>query len=303
MPINYFWWCSHWASSFLGYISPESKKKSRVFFPIMPAKEERNVLWFGFFKWRKPGAKKKIQYIFGEKQPKLARNKFKTWISSFSPSCFVWRKLPPFGTPQKCRQRENFLKQTSLAAQVSQHFALKMKFLRGVLGIRIFKKSADSTMASPKSPRFWSDQTSKPLKSWVRLFVGLVSINDTTPRIQKNMAGWENHQFEKRRYIDSKAWDPAWGTSSTSSCDLTSMDLPSCSLWMVASPAPDVRGHVIPFSPIKSHGSVPISIPRVCDRCHLTVSLMVGDSWVGWSKSDFPAGDSFRKKSGRYHRR
>lgn len=80
---------------------------------------------------------KKIQYIIWRKnQPKLARNKFKTWISSFSPSCFVWRKEPPFGTPQlTAGAGENFLKETSLAAQVSQHFALKGNF-RGVLGIQ-----------------------------------------------------------------------------------------------------------------------------------------------------------------------
>ena len=174
--------CSHWASSFLGYISPESKKKSRVFFPIMPAKEERNVLWFGFFKWRKPGAKKKIQYIFREKQPKLARNKFKTWISSFSPSCFVWR-CATFRTPQNAASGKTSSNNIPCSPSVA---ALRPegKFSGG---------SWDSTMASPKSPRFWSDQTSKPLKA-ERLFVCFHQWY-THPKFT-NMAGWRITSFK-----------------------------------------------------------------------------------------------------------
>lgn len=168
----------------------QSKKKPHVFFPIMPAKEERNVLWFGFFKWRKPGGKKKIQYIFGEKQPKLARNKFRTWISSFSPSCFVWR-CATFWDATKSRQRENF-PATSLAAQVSQHFALKGNF-SGNSWDSDFKEVCRFNMASPKSPRFWSDQTSKPLKA-ERLFVCFHQWY-THPEFT-NMAGWRITSFK-----------------------------------------------------------------------------------------------------------
>ena len=59
MPINYFWWCSHWASSFLGYISPESKKKPHVFFPIMPAKEEKLFCDLGSSSSESPAPKKR----------------------------------------------------------------------------------------------------------------------------------------------------------------------------------------------------------------------------------------------------
>lgn len=162
MPINYFWWCSHWASSFLGYISPESKKKPHVFFPIMPAKQEKCfVIWV--LQVAKARRQKKIQYIFGEKQPKLARNKFRTWISSFSPSCFVWR-CATFGTPQKAagENLENIPCSPSVAAlRPDVHFS-------GVLGIQPW----------PTSPPVSCDQTSNAKKLKDCLFV---FINDTPP--------------------------------------------------------------------------------------------------------------------------
>lgn len=106
MPINYFWWCSHWASSFLGYISPESKKKPHVFFPIMPAKEERNVLWFGFFKWRKPGVKKRYSTYLEKNNQNLRETSSE---HGFLPlALVVLFEVPPFGTPHFFSAGENF---------------------------------------------------------------------------------------------------------------------------------------------------------------------------------------------------
>lgn len=149
MPINYFWWCSHWASSFLGYISPESKKKPHAFFPATNHASKRRekcfVIWV--LQVAKARHQKKIQYIFGEKQPKLERNKFRTWISAFSPSCFVWR-CATFGTPQKAAG-ENFLfKSLQPKCRSTSPWS---EFFGGFLGFGL-KKSADSTWQT--SPPF-----------------------------------------------------------------------------------------------------------------------------------------------------
>ena len=280
MPSNYFWWCSMFTLSVEFpwlYFTREQKEVPCVLSNHASKRREKCfVIWV--LQVAKARRQKKRYSTYLEKNNQNLRETSSkhgflplALVVLFEENCHLLgrHKMPPAGK----LPLENIPCSPSVAALRPDVF-----FFCGGSWIRILKKSADSTMAATSPP---VSEVIKllSLQKAERLFLCWFFHQWYTPPEFTNLAGWENHQFEKRRYIDSKAWDPAWGTSSTSSCDLTSMDLPSCSLWMVASPAHlMLGGHVIPFSPIKSHGSVPISIPRVCGRCHLTVLLMVGDS-------------------------
>ena len=85
----------------------QSKKKPHVFFPIMPAKEERNVLWFGFFKWRKPGVKKRYSRYLEKNNQNLRETSSE---HGFLPLALVvlFEDVPPFWDATFFSAGENF---------------------------------------------------------------------------------------------------------------------------------------------------------------------------------------------------
>ena len=186
--------------------------------PIMPAKEERNVSRFGLFKWRKSGSKRQKDAYLEKNNQKLRETSSKHGFLHLF--CL---KMCHFWDATKSRPWETFF---IAAAQVSQHFALK-------------------SLQTQHSNNPWNcpTQTTKQ-----RVSVPILVIQSECLKAER----YDFFHHDIRIIFTlrfSKSLHPTWGTSSTSSCDLTSMNLPSCSWWIVASPA-RVLGLI---SAIKTH--------------------------------------------------